>query len=135
VEFAGAPGISCARDAGGWLLSFRPAGTGRIDYVSYTQTCTDPSGRMRVDSILSGITEFNRVTTGTSAAKLTFVDHSMALSLKAKVGPATLDLSGDYPGPATDRTGKADTCEGNSLTTIGMFNLFTEQKDHTRVRP
>jgi hypothetical protein len=46
-----------------------------------------------------------------------------------------VDLSGDYPGPATDRTGLAYTCDGDSLTTMGMFNLFTEQKDHTRVRP
>ena len=75
------------------------------------------------------------MTTGTSGAKLTFVDQAMAQSLQAKVYPATLDLSGDYPGPATDRTGMADTYEGDSLTTIGMFNLFTEQKDHTRVRP
>lgn len=135
VEFAGAAGVSCTHDGGGWLLSFRPDGTGRIEYDGYAHTCTDPSGRMRVDSILSGITEFNWVTTSTSAAKLTFVDHSMAQSLRAKVGPATVDLSGDYPGPATDRTGMAYTCEGDSLTTIGMFNLFTEQKAHTRVRP
>ena len=90
---------------------------------------------MRVDSLLSGITEFTWVTTSPSAAKLNFVDHSMAQVLKAKIGPATVDLSGDYPGPATDRTGMEYRCEGDTLVTVGMFNLFTEQKSHSRVRP
>jgi hypothetical protein len=135
VEFAGAQGVSCTYKGGGWLLSFRPDGTGRIEYDGYSHTCSDASGRMRVDSILSGLTEFTWVTTSTTAAKLTFVDHSMAQSLKAKIGPANVDLSGDYPGPATDRTGMAYACEGDSLTAIGMFNLFTEQKEHTRVAP
>jgi hypothetical protein len=135
VEFAGSVGVSCIYGGGGWLLSFRPDGTGRIEYDGYTHTCTDASGKMRVDSILSGITEFNWVTTSTSAAKLTFVDHSMSQMLQAKIGPSVVDLSGDYPGPATDQTGMSYSCEGDSLTTIGMFNLFSEQKDHTRVRP
>jgi hypothetical protein len=135
VDFAGAAGVSCTHNGGGWLLSFRPDGTGRIEYDGYSHTCTDGAGRMRVDSILSGITEFTWVTTSTSAAKLTFVDHSMEQSLQAKIGPANVDLSGDYPGPATDRTGMAYACEGDTLTTTGMFNLFTEQKTHTRVRP
>ena len=135
VDFAGAQGVSCSYNGGGWLLTFRPDGTGRIEYDGYSHSCTNAAGQMKVDSTLSGLTEFTWVTTSTSAAKLTFVDHSMAQSLIAKIGPARVDLSGDYPGPATDRTGMSYACERDSLSVIGMFNLFVEQKDHTRVAP
>ncbi len=128
-----ATGETCAYVGGGWQLDFRADGSGRIDYADYGNFCKGSGGKARIDSVLSGSTEFQWVTTSASAAKLTFQSHSMSQSLQARLGPAIVDLSGNYPGPAADSTGMSYTCSGDTLSVVGMFNLFVEQADHTRV--
>jgi hypothetical protein len=136
AALAGARGsMSCGYAGGSWLLTFDEDGGGSIAYDGYANQCTGTmrGGQIHVDNLRSGATVFRWRVTGPGAAWLEFVDHSMTQSMQVEIGPMVQDLSGAYPGPATEETGLAFTCDGNRLTVQGMFDLLHGQAGHSRV--
>lgn len=127
--------LSCVYNGGGWILDFLPDGTGSITYEGYGNQCTAnmQGNRMEVDQVREGSTEFAWRVVKPGAAQLEFLDHSMTQSMVMRVGPVVQDMSGSYPGPSTDATGMAFTCEGNRLTVQGMFDLLSGAAGHDRV--
>jgi hypothetical protein len=135
--FLGAAGgsMSCGYGGGGWVLTFNADRTGAITYDGYANTCTSTmgEGQIQVDNVRNGATTFSWRITGDGAAWLEFTGHTMTQSMQVKMGPMVQDLSGTYPGPATEATGMAFTCERDRLTVQGMFDLLVEQAGHDRV--
>jgi hypothetical protein len=135
--FMGAAGgdMTCGYGGGGWVLTFAADGTGLIDYDAYANHCTGSlrGGQIQVDQTRAGATRFRWRVTGSGAARLEFLEHSMTQAMSVKIGPMVQDMGGSYPGPATEATGMAFTCARDRLTVQGMFDLLHTQAEHTRV--
>lgn len=133
---AGAGGsMACEHNGGDWRLRFADDTTGSITFDAHATRCTvrAQGGAMASIGVRNGHTDFTWSVRGEGNAAVRYTGHEVAWTNTIKIGPVSQTMTGNDDGPTSLPSGFAFTCEGDSLTVLGIYGLSTYEATHTRI--
>jgi|GEM_PF-5631329 len=125
----GGPAAQCAYTGGGWTVSFRPDGTGKLQWDSMGSKCTmrHRGGEMSTASNYTGALAFRWNAIDYQTGSLHYTDNSVRVVTTTAMGGLTMrPMSGPMTSP--DSANFSYECSNEQLNLNGFYGLQTDAR-------